>query len=502
MTAREAEVRVPHLAMIRWLVFASTLLLATPLSAQEAFPSDSAVQAMLEDAVRTGRTAGVVVGLLAADGTRRVLSAGSGGADALPLDGETVFEIGSITKVFTAIALADMALRGEVTLDEPVAELLPESVAVPARNGKPITLLLLTTHHSGLPRLPGNMRPANVANPYADYTVLQMYDFLSGHSLRRDPGDTYEYSNYAVGLLGHALALRAGVTYEGLLRDRILDPLSMGHTRVVFTPWMDEHLALGHDAYGGLAANWDLPTLAGAGGLRSTANDMLVFAAANLSPAEGELLAAMDSTHRPRRQTGESADSIGMGWHIFHRGGRRITAHNGGTGGYRSFLGLDLAAGRAVVLLTNTGGEGLDDIGLHLLAPTFQMRKPAIGPAAARAWRSRGIEASADLFRSATEEPDAWRLGENELAAFGRWLLLNDEVEDAITILRLNVEAFSESGASHNGLGDAYRAAGRLEEARDSYASAVQVAETRGQRQLPRYRANLRRVERSLEEER
>lgn len=492
--------RIPPLAMTRWLVFASSLLLSAPLAAQERFPPDSVVQAMLEESVGTGRTAGVVVGLLEADGTRRVFAAGSGGADALPLDGETVFEIGSITKVFTAIALADMALRGDVTLDEPVAELLPESVDVPARNGKSITLLLLTTHHSGLPRLPGNMRPADVANPYADYTVQQMYDFLSGHSLRRDPGDAYEYSNYAVGLLGHALALRAGVTYEELLRDRILDPLGMRHTGMTFTPWMEEHLALGHDTYGGLAANWDLPTLAGAGGLRSTANDMLVFAAANLSRATGEPFAATDSTHRPRRQVGESADSIGMGWHVFHRGGRTITAHNGGTGGYRSFLGLDLEAGRAVSLLTNTGGEGLDDIGLHLLAPTFELRKPAIGPATARAWRLQGVEAAADLFRTATEEPDAWRLGENELAAFGQWLLRSGETEDAITILRLNVEAFLESGASHNSLGDGYRAAGRLEEARDSYSSAVEVAEAQGQRQLARYRANLRRVERNLEE--
>ena len=493
--------RTPPSARVRWCpVYVACLLFAAPLAAQEHFPSDSAVQAMLDEAVRTGRAAGVVVGLQDADGRRRVLASGSSGEGALPLDRESVFEIGSITKVFTGVLLADMVRRGEVILDQPVAELLPDNVDVPARSGRPITLLQLTTHHSGLPRLPGNMRPADLTNPYADYTVQQMYDFLSGHTLRRDPGYEYEYSNYGVGLLGHALALEAGVAYEALLRARILDPLDMKHTMITLSPWIEAHLARGHDAYGGAAANWDLPTLAGAGGLRSTVQDMLVFAAANLSDAEGELLAAMDSTHRPRRQVGESADSIGMGWHAFHRGGRTITAHNGGTGGYRSFLGLDLEAGRAVVLLTNTGGEGLDDMGLHLLVPSFELRKPAIGPAVARAWRMEGLERAADLFRTGMAEPGAWRLGENELTTFGQWLLRGGETDDAITILRLNVEAYPESGASYNSLGDGYRAAGRLDEARASYGMAIVMAEANGQPQLARYRANLRRVERELDD--
>ncbi|MBT8479280.1 MAG: serine hydrolase [Gemmatimonadetes bacterium] len=485
-----------------WLVFAPCFLFSAPLAAQERFPPDSAVQALLDEAVRTGRTAGVVIGLLEADGTRRVLAAGDAGSGTLPLDGETVFEIGSITKVFTAIALSDMALRGEVTLAEPVEGLLPEGVKVPARNGKPITLLLLTTHYSGLPRLPGNMRPSDTANPYADYTVQQMYDFLSGHALRRDPGDEYEYSNYAVGLLGHALALLAGTTYEELLRGRILDPLGMSHTAITLTPWMEAHLATGHDLYGGPAANWDVPTLAGAGGLRSTVHDMLEFVAANLSDAGSDLSAAMDSTHRPRRQVGESADSIAMGWHVSHHGGRTITAHNGRTGGYRSFLGMDLEASRAVVLLTNTSGDGLDDMGLHLLVPSSELQKPAIGPAVARAWRTRGVENAADLFRTGIAEPDAWRLGASELNAFGQWLLQKGETEDAIVFLRLNVETFPESGAGYNSLAHGYRAAGRLEEARDSYARALEMAEANGQPWTARYRANLRRAERELEERR
>ena len=156
----------------------------------------------------------------------------------MPLDGNTVFEMGSISKVFTGALLADMVARGEVKLDDPIAKYLPQTVKVPSRNGRQITLLDLATQSSGLPRLPSNMRPADFSNPYADYSVQQLYEFLSGYSLTRDPGQRYEYSNLGVGLLGHVLALRAGKSYEEILKERILDPLGMNDTRVDATPSM------------------------------------------------------------------------------------------------------------------------------------------------------------------------------------------------------------------------------------------------------------------------
>ncbi len=494
-----AEVRCALRAALLAGASLALLALVQPADAQEAFPADSAIRAILDETVETGRTAGVIVGLLEADGTRRVLAAGTGGPGTLPLDGESVFEIGSITKVFTGILLADMALRREVTLDQAVAELLPDEVYVPMRNGKHITLELLSTQHSGLPRLPANMRPEDRSDPYADYTVDQMYDFLSNHTLRRDPGESYEYSNYGVGLLGHALALEAGTGYEHLLRERVLDPLAMDHTAIELTPWMKEHLALGHGTYGDTVPNWHLPTLAGAGALRSTANDMLEFAAANLSDADGDLHLAMDEALRSRRSTGAGTDSIALGWHVFERGARKITAHNGGTGGYRSFLGLDVDAGQAVVILTNTGGEGLDDLALHLLDPDFPLRRPAIGPAVASAWRESGIEAATGVFRHAFEvEPGVWRLGVDELDGFGRWLLDREEPDDAIAILLTNAAAYPDDPVAHHGLGNAYREAGRMREARGSYARAVELAEASDHPRAVRFRASLRRAEREL----
>jgi CubicO group peptidase (beta-lactamase class C family) len=354
------------------------LLLITPASTEVQLLPDSAIRAMLQQLVNEHDIKGIVVGLLDETGTRRVFAHGNPGADALPLDGDSVFEIGSMTKVFTGILLADMMRRGQVELADSVADLLPPDVRVPARNRKAITLLDLTTHFSGLPIMPTNLAPANRENPFADYTVSRMYESISGYELQRDPGDAFEYSNLAAALLGHALALRSGTTYAALVSDRILQRLGMTHTAVTSTPWMKEHLVRGHDRAGKPVANWDFPEVPGMGGLRSTMDDTLAFAAANLSSAETELTLAMRESHRALRQI--SGDPkypgipsafkdgrVGFNWFVSRPAKRRITWTAGLTAGYSTFLGLDLEARRAVVVLTNTGMNNVDYVGFHLL---------------------------------------------------------------------------------------------------------------------------------------
>jgi CubicO group peptidase (beta-lactamase class C family) len=155
---------------------------------------------------------GIVVGIVDRRG-RRVVSHGAlAKGDPRRLGADTVFEIGSETKVFTSLLLADMVRRGEVSLDDPVAKYLPPSVHVPERGGRQITLIDLATHSSGLPRMPTNFRPKDMGNPYADYTAEQLFQFVSGYTLSRDIGAQYEYSNLAVGLLGQALAAAPGRT--------------------------------------------------------------------------------------------------------------------------------------------------------------------------------------------------------------------------------------------------------------------------------------------------
>jgi D-alanyl-D-alanine-carboxypeptidase/D-alanyl-D-alanine-endopeptidase len=346
---------------------------ATNARAQTGNLSDSAIQAILTDRVAARRTMGIVVATLELGQLPHIYTAGVSGVAGLPLDGNTIFEIGSITKVFTNTILADMVKRGEVKLDDPISRYLPASVRVPQRNGKQITLVDLATQSSGLPRLPTNLAPADMNNPYADYSVKQLYDFLSSYTLTRDIGAQYEYSNLGMGLLGHVLSLRAHKSYADLVKERVLDPLGMHETGIMLTASMKSHVAQGFDANGAPQHLWDLPTLAGAGALRSSANDMLKFLSANLDSAHGPLGSAMAMARAPRRPVG-SNNSIGLAWNTVALFGTNATWHNGGTGGFRTFIGLDNARHRGVIVLTNSTNSP-DDIGFHILEP----RVPLVG---------------------------------------------------------------------------------------------------------------------------
>jgi CubicO group peptidase (beta-lactamase class C family) len=336
------------------------------------FGADSAeIRSLLENRIDLGKKAvGIVVGTIDEKG-RSVIGYGklAKDRDQQP-DGDTVFEIGSITKVFTSLILADMVERGEVKLDDPVAKFLPASVTVPSRNGRQITLLDLSMQISGLPRLPTNMKPADPANPYVDYDAAKLYEFLSGYKLQRDIGEKYEYSNLAVGLLGHALSLKAGMSYEKLVKTRILDPLGMTSSSVTLSESQKKRLATGHDEGLSPVKNWDLDALAGAGALRSTANDMLKFLAANLELTDSPLKPAMRRMRTVHRETGMPDLEIAMAWHVFHKFGADIFWHNGGTAGYRSFAGFDPAKKTGVVVLCNTFFD-IDEMGFHILNKEF-----------------------------------------------------------------------------------------------------------------------------------
>ncbi len=343
-------------------------------------PDDAEIRELLVNRIdEQKRSVGIVIGVVEG-GQRRVVSYGRLATDdSREVDGDTVFEIGSITKVFTAILLADLAGEGAVELETPVRRLLGPDVTVPTRNGAEITLLHLTTHSSGLPRMPNNFRPADAGNPYADYTVAQLYEFLSSHELERDIGAEVEYSNLATGLLGHALAVSQETDYETLVSERLLEPLAMADTSVTLSPSQQERLAIGHSVQLRPVANWDLPTLAGAGALRSTVSDMLTFVEANLGLRESPLQAAMAATHAPRRSFPGPNMQIGLGWVIRGGHGRELHWHNGGTGGYRSFLGFDLESKTGIVVLSNST-DSVDDLGFHLL----DSRYPLVIPPAMR----------------------------------------------------------------------------------------------------------------------
>ena len=359
------------------LSLVAALLLPAALHAEpSALPTDEQVRQILQQRIeKDKRGVAIVVGLIDEKGSRVVAFGNTIKGGGVPVDGKTTFEIGSITKVFTSLLLADMVAKGEVKLDDPVAKYLPKEVKVPERNGKQITLLDLSTHFSGLPSVPGNLKSADPANPYADYTVAQMYDFLSGYVLTADIGTKHDYSNLGVGLLGHALALRAGKSYEELVTERVCRPLGMADTRVTLTPGMRDRLAMPYDESLQPAKNWDLPTLAGAGALRSDVDDMLRFLAANLDLIKSPLSAALADTHTVRREVHEQFMDIGLGWLVLKRDDMRMWWHNGGTGGYRSAIAFCPERKTGVVVLSNSA-VGVDDISFHLLDDRYELAAP------------------------------------------------------------------------------------------------------------------------------
>ncbi len=345
----------------------------SPILAQAASPPEipDDIKQSVRQRVDHGYNVGIVIGIINPQGTKFYSYGKITLPNGQPPNENTIFEIGSVTKVFTALLLADMAERGQLTLEDPVERYLPKHISVPTRNGRSINLVHLATHTSGLPRLPNNIGSINLDNPYKDYTIQQMYEFLSNYQLPRDIGEKHEYSNYGMGLLGHLLARRSGLTYEQLIRERITNKLGMSDTLITFTPEIQSRLAKGHRGKTA-ATNWDFLSLAGAGALRSSARDMLTFLAANIGLLDSPLSPSMQRTHKSRYQAGGESLQIGLAWHILIDDNRQIHWHNGGTGGYFSFIGFDKAAKTGIVVLTNSQ-QSVDDIGFHFFLPGFPL---------------------------------------------------------------------------------------------------------------------------------
>jgi D-alanyl-D-alanine-carboxypeptidase/D-alanyl-D-alanine-endopeptidase len=361
-----------------WIFIMTMILVSTFALAQDSpVPPDAEIRKILADRVGAENLGiGMVAGVIDGKG-RRVVAYGSlAKNDKRPLNGDTIFEIGSMTKVFTSLVLMDMVQKGEVAVTDPISKYLPENVKVPERNNRKITLQDLSTQSSGLPRMPSNFTPKDASNPYADYTIEQLYQFLSGYQLTRDIGSQYEYSNLGVGLLGQVLSLRAGMDFEAMVTSRICKPLGMTSTRVTLSPEMKAQLAVGHSAGLEAVPNWDIGALSGAGALRSSANDMLTFLAANLGYTKTALAAAMAAEVSIRRPAGAPDMEIAYAWHIQTKNGNSIIWHNGGTGGYRTYMGFDPKSHVGVVVLSNiSSAAGPDDIGRHLLDASYPLIK-------------------------------------------------------------------------------------------------------------------------------
>jgi serine-type D-Ala-D-Ala carboxypeptidase/endopeptidase len=338
-------------------------------------PDDAAIHRILEERVgATKQSIGIVVGIVTPQGRRVVRHGRFAVDDPREVGPDTVFEIGSVTKVFTAMLLADMARRGEVSVTDPVIRYLPPEVATRAQGLKTTTLADLATHTAGFPFWPSGIpATADGVAQMASYSVDQLYQFVSTFEAPPGVGTRWMYSNTDVGLLGVLLGRRAGSTYDALIESRVTQPLGMMSTAVAVSPAMQPRLAVGHNAGLKPAGAWNVPALTAGGSLHSTVNDLLTLLAAVDDPMT-VAGAAMPGMLAIRRQAPGFQQALG--WMVLGGGpGAGLLLHDGNTLGFGSSIVYDPGSRTGVVVLSNSSAS-VSDIARHVARPAMPLAAP------------------------------------------------------------------------------------------------------------------------------
>ncbi len=304
--------------------------------------------------------------------------------------------------------------------------------------------------------------------------VAQLYSFLSGYELTRDIGSAYEYSNLAQGLLGHILALNAGMPYEALMIKTIASPLKMKETKIALDDKMKKNLATGY-SNGVAVQNWDIPTLAGAGAIRSSTYDMLKFLAANLGLTKSPLQAAMNIRLHQVRHDKAGNMRVGLAWHIAKGKHGDVIWHNGGTGGYRTFAGFVKETSTGVVVLTNSSA-GADDIGFHLLNPDSPLTEPkaSLVPAMRKEIDTKSAEAGIALYQELKKSNVQYDFSENVLNLLG-YSYLEKNLPAALALFKLNVEQFPKSFNVYDSYGEALVKNNQKDLAIENYKKSLEI---------------------------
>jgi serine-type D-Ala-D-Ala carboxypeptidase/endopeptidase len=345
---------------------------------QEIFKITDKLKETIQSTIEKNKNnaAAIVIGIVDPNGTQFYGYGNISKENPTTVDKDTIFAIGSITKVFTTILLADMVNRGLVNLDDPIEQYLPPSIKVPTYNGQKITLENLATHTSALPEFPSrhcmtNFNGTDISlqtrNFFIEcsknYTFDQLYQDLSNATLTREPGSKYAYSTFGISLLGHILALKAGMSYDELLKERILNVLGMNSTTFGLSEAQKSLLAIGH-LNGQELPFWNLSRpIEPGGGLLSSIDDMLKFASANIGLIDTKINTAMKESHIIIKDLHSEIGTfpnnytpyVGLGWIVATNFGTQIVEHNGeSAGGYNSFIALNPAKERGVVMIAST----------------------------------------------------------------------------------------------------------------------------------------------------
>lgn len=430
--------------------------------------------------VDNGIYAGIVVGILDSNGTGFYSYGVKSNKTNEPLDENTIFEIGSISKSFTGLLLADMVIKNEVKFDDPLQKYLPEGVTAPTFNGDSIKLINLADHTSGLPYMP----VGGIAGDFfREYSEKQSYDLLNNYELTYPIGSKLRYSNYAVGLLGHTLARINNMNYEELLIERICKPLGLNNTRVIITPEMQKNIAVGHKI--GIEQKYfGLSTLAGAASIHTNAVDLLKYVSANMGQEETDLYPAMQLMHKISRDRGNGI--MGIGWRVRPSGKNEIVERTGATSGFFAFAGFIKGpdGDKGVVVLANSKQSVLD-IGMHLLYPknSINHRKPSMANKLGEEIDKNGIEAGIKTFWE-LKTKNTHTIVEYEMNTLGYLYLQNNEIEKALAVFELNTELFPNLSNPYDSYGEALMKNGENEKAIANYKRSLEL-----------YRGNLNAIE-------
>ena len=348
------------------LLSAFSFLSLTPPSTME-----SGVKEIAYSYLRNSENAGLAIGIISG-GAESTWCFGSCNKErGIRVDTNSVFEIGSITKVFTGIMLADEVVSQRMKLDDKIYSYIPSQS--PA--AQQVSLLQLSTHSSGAPRLADNFWSSvqDNKNPYAGYSEKELYAYLNTMRLNTTPGTRYSYSNVGTGILGNILCKQYGTSYEALVKKKVCQPLGMNNTTIKFSDFHKKHLATGHSK-GEAVQNWDFQdATAGQGALRSTLSDMMKFMRYNLRP-EGNLKQAAELASQVHFTDHKTGQKMGLGWHIGWFYEHKYLEHTGGTGGYRSFLGMIPGTNTGVIILSNSDND-VSAIGLKILEIAAEQEK-------------------------------------------------------------------------------------------------------------------------------
>ncbi|MBG85315.1 MAG: hypothetical protein CMO80_00230 [Verrucomicrobiales bacterium] len=284
-------------------------------------------------------------------------------------DLDTLFEIGPITKVFTAITAASLVEDGKLKWNDTVRDILPKEIPVSKSAGK-ITVKQLATHMAGLPRLPGNfsMDPAKFDNPYDEYGEAELKDFLAAYQAATPPGEKVEYSNLGFALLGFLIEQRAKVPYEKLVAERVFQPLGLTNSHFTISSALTNTMAQGHTSLGAPTQKWEWQAFKPTGAIKSSPREMLAFIRANMNPATTSISNVLEECQTLQGQSW--VGHMGLGWQLLTtlQGDLDFVWHNGGTGGFISFIGFDRKNEMGVVMLSSSGDAMKGDFYLDKLA--------------------------------------------------------------------------------------------------------------------------------------